>query len=105
MEALSLMHTRMRAALDGMNAGATFAEGHKLDADHAARVPRNLVGTMLSRDEAAALLDRIPPRLRGLAPRLGFRQFGRSLFFLFRLALAAGDREFELRRRNTCKRW
>jgi hypothetical protein len=27
-EAPSLMHARMRAALDGMNARATFAEGH-----------------------------------------------------------------------------
>jgi hypothetical protein len=49
----------MRAALDGTAAGVTFAEGHELDADHAARVPRNRIGTMLSRDEAAALLDRI----------------------------------------------
>jgi hypothetical protein len=58
-EAPSLIHARMRAALDGTDAGATFAEGHQLDADHAARVPRNRRGTMLSRDEAAALLDRI----------------------------------------------
>jgi hypothetical protein len=68
-EAPSLMRARMRAALDGMNAGATFAEGHKLDADHAARVPRNLVGTMLSRDEAAALLDRIEHGERPSGPR------------------------------------
>jgi hypothetical protein len=69
MEAPSLMHARMRAAIDGMNTGATFAEGHKLDDDHAARVPRNLVGTMLSRDEAAALLDRIEHGERPSGPR------------------------------------
>jgi hypothetical protein len=46
-EARSLIHARMRAALDGTDAGATFAEGHELDADHAVRVPRNRLGTML----------------------------------------------------------
>jgi hypothetical protein len=58
-EAPLLIHARMRAALDGTDAGTTFAEGHELDADHVARVPRNRLGTVLSRDEAAALLDRI----------------------------------------------
>jgi hypothetical protein len=42
-----LIHARMRAALDGTDAGATFAEGHELDADHAARVPRSRIGTTL----------------------------------------------------------
>jgi hypothetical protein len=39
----SLIRARTRAALDGTDAGATFAEGHQLDADHAARVHRSRV--------------------------------------------------------------
>jgi hypothetical protein len=45
--ARALIHASMRVALDGTDAGATFAEGHELDADHAARVPRNRLGTMI----------------------------------------------------------
>jgi len=41
-EAPSLIHARIRAALEGMNAGETFAEGHQLDADHAAWGPSYL---------------------------------------------------------------
>jgi hypothetical protein len=37
-EAASLMYARMCAALDGIDAGATFAEGHQLDAEHRAKM-------------------------------------------------------------------
>jgi hypothetical protein len=55
----SLMHARLRAALDGIDADATFAEGGKLDAERAARVRPGYLRRMLSREEAAGLLDRI----------------------------------------------
>jgi hypothetical protein len=60
----SLMHARLRAALDGIDADATFAEGRELDAERAARVRPGYLGRMLSREEAAGLLDRI-----GRAPK------------------------------------
>jgi hypothetical protein len=55
----SLMHARLRAALDGIDADATFAEGRKLDAERAAWVRPGYLGRMLSREEAAGLLYRI----------------------------------------------
>jgi len=39
-EAASMMHARLRATLDEIDADATFAEGHKLDAERAARAIR-----------------------------------------------------------------
>jgi hypothetical protein len=68
-EAPSLMHARLRAALDGTDAGATFAEGYQLDSGHAALMPRNRIGAMFSRDAAAALLDRIEKGNRSHTPR------------------------------------
>jgi hypothetical protein len=55
----SLMHARLGAALDGIDADATFAEGHKLDAERVGQVPPRYIGRMLSRKEAAVVLDRI----------------------------------------------
>jgi hypothetical protein len=48
-----------RAAVAGLGVGPMFAEGHMLDAATAARIPQDLVGRMLSRKEAANLLERI----------------------------------------------
>jgi hypothetical protein len=38
-EAASLVSARMKAAVDGLDVAATFAERHQLDAKRAARVP------------------------------------------------------------------
>ena len=48
-EGLSLIHARVRPALYGINADATFTQGHELDTERAARMPREYVGRMLSR--------------------------------------------------------
>jgi hypothetical protein len=70
-EAPSLIHARMRAALDGTDAETTFAEGHELDAGHATRVPRNRI-TKLRRCWTgldAATGDRAAPAKGGEPPR------------------------------------
>jgi len=47
------------AADSALDEGASFAEGQELDAARSARIPPGYVGMMLSRKEAARLLDRI----------------------------------------------
>jgi hypothetical protein len=53
------MAARKRAAMEGLGAGAMFEQGHILDPETAARVKPDCIGRMLSRKEAAALLERI----------------------------------------------
>lgn len=57
-EAPSLIHARMRAALDGLAAGLDFAEGHKLDARMMAALKPVEIGRMLAPSAAGKLLDR-----------------------------------------------
>jgi len=58
-EAASLLSARVGAADSALDKGTSFAEGHELDAARSARIPPGYVGMMLSRKEAARLLDRI----------------------------------------------
>jgi hypothetical protein len=56
-EAEMLIAARLRAAMKGV--AGQFKEGHTLDAKRRRLVPKSYVGKVLTRDQAARLLERI----------------------------------------------
>jgi len=59
MDSSSLMNARMRTALNRIDRGAEFAEGHKLDETTAVLVPATAIGRLLAPQEAYELLDQL----------------------------------------------
>jgi hypothetical protein len=59
LEASDLMHARFRANLEEVDQNAEFAEGHVLGDEHAAMIPENMIGRMLSLDQARRLIGRM----------------------------------------------
>ena len=58
-EAPSLIAARMRAALEAVEAGVDFAEGHEIDAARSALVPAEQLERLLSIEEGNQLLKRL----------------------------------------------
>ena len=58
-EAPSLYHERMRAAVAGIGKAAEFSEGLEIDAAHVGAIPQDLIGTLLSPEQAAELRGRL----------------------------------------------
>jgi hypothetical protein len=55
-EAASLSHARLLAAMKGLGRASHFVEGHSINADRAALIPHDSIERMLSPVEARKLL-------------------------------------------------
>jgi len=66
MDSSNLIRARMRSAIEVIDQGALFAQGHELDEATAAIVPAWSIGRMLDQDEAATLIRRLE---RGIPKR------------------------------------
>jgi len=66
-----LTDARMRAAVEGIDQGTDFAEGHELDPETSALAPATAMGRMLSQEESAVLIRRLESEIpkRGRRPR------------------------------------
>jgi hypothetical protein len=54
-EAESLIHARLRAAVGGLCRAALFDEGFPIDPKFASRIPTDFIGRKLSRDDTSDL--------------------------------------------------
>ncbi len=59
LESSSLAQARLIARLEGANHGAQSCEAHELDGDSAALVPVDLIGRLLSLEEASKVMRRL----------------------------------------------
>jgi hypothetical protein len=69
LEATDLLHARFRANLEGLDRDADFSEGHELDDERAAAVPKDMIGRMLTPAEAARLIERMERAEPSAKPR------------------------------------
>ena len=58
-EAPSLYHARMRAAVAGIGKAADFFEGKEIDVMHVGLIPREMIGRLLSPEQAIELKGRL----------------------------------------------
>ena len=57
-EASTLIFARLKASIAGFD-GGVFIEAHMLDEKRAKKVPKNMIGRLLTDREVSALLDRM----------------------------------------------
>jgi hypothetical protein len=67
-QAASIYHARLLAAVRGIGRAVDYSEGNEVDAEHAALIPQDCIGRLLSPEEARQLMDRIGSALPQGAP-------------------------------------
>jgi hypothetical protein len=58
-EADSLVHARLLAAVNELGRASQFHEGYPIDANLAAKIPDELIWRMLSREDAGEILQKL----------------------------------------------
>jgi hypothetical protein len=73
-EAPDLLQGRFRAGVFGLDEEADFAEGYEIDAEREAAVPKNMIGRMLSLDEAYRVIRRLENAITKTPPARSVRR-------------------------------
>ena len=70
-EAPTIIHARMRLAVQGIGSPADFSEAKEVDVERAALVPREFMGRLLLPDEAQKLRLLAPDHVQNLPQLVG----------------------------------
>jgi hypothetical protein len=74
-----LINARFHCAVERLDQGASFCQGHELDEASAALVPPDAIGRMLGLEEAGKVIHRVERVIQKRDPEKSIRSFGGAL--------------------------